>query len=78
MNKIKKIFILFCLIICAPAFSKANIANSSVLRVCTTADYKPVLYTLPSGKFVGVAPDILNGFAHKEKLTVRYVVLSFK
>jgi polar amino acid transport system substrate-binding protein len=47
------------------------------LNVCTTADYKPVLYRLPSGEFAGVAPDILNGFAKKEGLTLQYEILSY-
>lgn len=62
---------------CLSVFANTPKQESSFFNICTTADYKPVIYKLPSGEFAGVAPDILNGFANKEGLTIRFVVLSY-
>jgi len=77
LKKFRKLLILFSLSICSSVFASTTQQKNSFLDICTTADYKPVLYKLPSGEFAGVAPDILQGFANKEGLTLRYMIFSY-
>ncbi|MES2615428.1 MAG: ABC transporter substrate-binding protein [Bdellovibrionota bacterium] len=77
MHYIKKILIIVFLNIGQFVFANSSVLKNSVFNICTTADYKPVLYKLPSGEYVGVAPDILNGFSKKEGLLIRYIVFSY-
>lgn len=55
-----------------------NVSHAETLRVCSTGEYKPILYQLSSGKYVEVDADILNGFIKKEKMDLRYIILSYK
>jgi polar amino acid transport system substrate-binding protein len=48
------------------------------LNICTTGEYKPILYILKTGEFVGVHADILKGFSKKENLNLKYLIFSFK